>query len=359
MVRELARPQRILFVVAEDSTYLFHLHDYLINDASVIVSLVYSIVEAEDCLSQTPPDVLILDDTATGIALLKITASRKPTKTFHPLITFISDDPSYLKSHADLILPPIHPSFLMQVLTLQLHHHQHHIAQHQTEDAINILKTSIVHTVSHELKTPLLQVKSAIALIAEDSNEDRLVQMAVAATTRLEDVVKKITLLADSLNGHFGVVLVQESLDQAIRNLRRSWAHKDAVHRVECHISPSLPAVMSDKQGLGIVLQELIDNALKFSAPDTPVIVEISRVNNGVKISVNDRGIGIAPDKTQQIFDSFYQIDSSSTKHYGGIGVGLAIVQLILEKQNVLPQVDSVLGKYSRFWFVLPLADLL
>lgn len=233
-------------------------------------------------------------------------------------------------------------------------------AQQRAVSEINLLKDSIVSTVSHELKTPLLQVKSSVALLAENvGNTDLLVEYAQVAVTRLETVINNIARLAESLNmdsQSLGPVLVKETIDYAIRNLRRSWEHKDHTERIKVIIPESIPPVQAFKQGLAITLQLLLDNALKFSEG----IVEISAIRheNGVRFIVKDYGIGIAKDKIDKIFDSFYQVDNSSTRRIGGIGVGLAIVRFIMERHNTHIVVESEEGKGSTFSFVLPIAEI-
>jgi signal transduction histidine kinase len=105
-------------------------------------------------------------------------------------------------------------------------------------------------------------------------------------------------------------------------------------------------------------MQLLIDNALKFG-DDKPIKVIGQKRNDGtVYIAVQDEGIGIAKDKLKNVFDSFYQIDSSSTRRYGGAGVGLALVKLILDHHQTDIQVDSQEGKGSTFWFTLPIVEM-
>ncbi|MCB9454978.1 MAG: HAMP domain-containing histidine kinase [Anaerolineaceae bacterium] len=225
---------------------------------------------------------------------------------------------------------------------------------------INLLKDAIVSTVSHELKTPLLQVKSSVALLGENAgNTDLLLQYAQVAVTRLEAVINNIVRLAESLNmdsQHLGPVLIRESIDYAIRNLRRSWEHKDDTERIRIDLPKSLPPVQAYKQGLAIALQMLLDNALKFS--DGPVIISAHKVGHQIHFSVTDNGIGIPKNKIGQIFDSFYQVDATSTRQRGGIGVGLAIVRYIMERHNSRIEVDSQEGKGSTFSFTLPIAEI-
>lgn len=221
---------------------------------------------------------------------------------------------------------------------------------------LELLKNAIVNNVSHELKTPLLHVKAAVALLAEDAANPKLVEYATGATARLEALVRNITQLAGSQELNIGPILIHECISYAITNLGRTWEHKDAVGRIRVQIDERLPPVLGDRQGISVVLQLLMDNALKFSSD--LVFVEAYRKENAVRISVSDRGIGIAPDQRERIFESFYQINSSSTRPYGGAGIGLAIVRLILDRHGVSIELDSAVGEGSVFSFALPVAHL-
>jgi signal transduction histidine kinase len=113
---------------------------------------------------------------------------------------------------------------------------------------------------------------------------------------------------------------------------------------------------MGDKQAISTVLQLLVDNALKFS--ESKVIVSAQSMGSHVRLAVTDYGIGIPEEQREAIFQTFYQVDNSSTRRYGGIGVGLAIVQLILERHNVQISVQSKVGVGSTFSFMLPAASI-
>ncbi|MBE2270080.1 MAG: hypothetical protein IAE80_17715 [Anaerolinea sp.] len=235
-------------------------------------------------------------------------------------------------------------------LTEQVNH------QKQTADELDILRNAIVRNVSHELKTPLLQIKSAVSLMAEDSDNPKLADYAMEATARLEAVVKNITQLADSLEIRLEPCQIKDCVDQALRTLRRSWEHQTSVERVRVELDGELPLVLADRQGLGVVLQLLIDNALKFSKH--AVRVTARQDANWLIISVQDYGIGIERDKIDRIFEPFYQVDSSSTRRFGGAGVGLAIVRLILERHDAEINVTSEIGKGSTFSFALRIVEL-
>jgi signal transduction histidine kinase len=217
---------------------------------------------------------------------------------------------------------------------------------------IEVLKNAIVRNVSHELKTPLLHVKSAVALLAEDKSDSKLIQYATDATARLEALVRHITLLGTSLDINPGPVIVRDVVEHSQRNLGRIWQRKDEIDRVNVRLADNLPPVEADKQGLSTVLQLLIDNALKFSKKTVEVSAE--QVGDRVCIRVKDYGIGIAHNQLEAIFDIFYQVEHSSTRRYGGMGVGLAIVRLILDHHDSEISVESEVDKGSTFSFTLP-----
>jgi len=226
--------------------------------------------------------------------------------------------------------------------------------KHQS-DQVEILKEAIVRNVSHELKTPLLQVKSAVSLMAEDiGKENKLIRYAENATARLETIVNNITMFGSSLDMNFGPVIVRDAVGYAHRNIQRSWESKEQAKRITLHIDKDLPPVLADRQALSTILQLLLDNALKFS--NDKIEVHAHPVDEQVEISVKDYGIGIDPDHINHIFDSFYQIDPSSTRRYGGTGVGLALVKLLIEKHDTEIKVTSEPEKGSIFSFSLKVA---
>ncbi|MFW5691941.1 MAG: sensor histidine kinase [Chloroflexota bacterium] len=228
--------------------------------------------------------------------------------------------------------------------------------EHMTRQ-VEVLKNAIVRNVSHELKTPLLQVKSAVSLMSEDAEDSKLVAYAQNATGRLEALVKNITLLGSSLDVNLGPVIVRDAIEYARRNLRRAWEHRGEIERVSLDIDDNLPPVNADKQGLSTVIQLLLDNALKFSKQPVTVSARLAETGH-VRIGVTDQGIGIAENHISSIFDTFYQVDNSSTRRYGGTGVGLALVKLILDNHNTEVTVNSVLGEGSTFSFILAAVKL-
>jgi len=117
--------------------------------------------------------------------------------------------------------------------------------------------------------------------------------------------------------------------------------------------------VIGDKRALGHLLQLLLDNALKFSPPATPVYILAMRPSpDQVWVGVQDLGIGIAREEHDRIFDAFYQVNGGANRAYGGTGTGLALAVLLAKGLNTQIKLASTPGEGSTFSFVLPVADL-
>lgn len=292
-----------------------------------------------------------------------------------PLLMFLADEASVLSVDetwtglADATILP-DAMYLEQQLPALLHLHMENCSlkqrvtrleaslrkQKRRVDEMAVLKNAIVRNVSHELRTPLLQVKSAVSLIGEDVEDEKLLTYARNATARLETHVKNITMLGSSLDIRPSPIILRDAVEYARRNLRRVWEHHDETDRIRPELAPNLPPVLADKQGLSTVLQLLLDNAIKFSEKEVEVLAR--QEGDTVQIAVRDYGIGIASDQLQAIFETFYQVDSSSTRRYGGAGVGLAIVNLILDNHDTTIYVESTPGEGSTFSFGLPVVDM-
>ncbi len=326
---------------------------------------------AWEAIRTTPPNAVIaVGHHEANYHLLRTIRNKFPTV---PVLILVATDgaPSFdFDQVADAITPPM-GSFI------EWHIHKALQTQHDKNDLqaqvdgsnkelerlrkvvteVDLLKNAIVRNVSHELRTPLLQVKSAVKLMTEDIDHPTLGNLAQAATARLESVVSNVTQLAQSMDElNIVPMLVRDCINYALNNLRRTWEHKEDMARISVHLDDNLPPVMGDRQSISTVMQLLIDNALKFSKQG--VEIHVHMIGDELEIAVRDYGIGIPKSKRQAIFDTFFQIDSSSIRRYGGIGVGLSIVKMILDRHGVPIQVESQEGVGSTFSFRLPIANL-
>lgn len=355
----------LLYVIVPDiyDQVVEHQITHVIDD----VTLVEQDTQLKQILKQDNPQVLIV----IGNPIVETLYDMLNAKQIKNLITIhVTDDPmdiniptpfdftlindSSLKYHLEQILRyKQRQSVVSQQLQRRIKDLESQLRnEKQHSNQIEILKEAIVRNVSHELKTPLLHVKSAVSLMAEDMGKDnKLIRYAENATARLETLVTNITMFGSSLDLNLGPVIVRDAMEYAHRNLRRIWESKEHAKRIRLYIDDHLPPVRADRQGLSTILQLLLDNALKFSEGE--IEVHAHRIGDEIEIAVKDYGIGIDPDHLNSIFDSFYQIDPSSTRRYGGTGVGLALVKLLTEKHMSTIEVQSEVNKGSTFSFRL------
>jgi signal transduction histidine kinase len=119
-------------------------------------------------------------------------------------------------------------------------------------------------------------------------------------------------------------------------------------------IAPAVPKIYADAVHLRRVLDNLLGNALKFTPEGGHIAVALSGLDSRVVLEVSDTGIGIPPEQLSKIFQRFYQVDGSSKRRFGGVGLGLALVKEIVESHEGTVEVASVEGQGTAFRITLP-----
>lgn len=280
-----------------------------------------------------------------------------------PVLVVVSDTPTTaFVEFADLCVPA-QPQWVTVSLSAALTRRAEQIALHEAwkeeknnqrraAHELELTKETIVRNVSHELRTPLLIIKGAIEKLDRTAENENPLNAAAQATARLEGLISNLTQFARGLHIQLDPMYPHESVQRALMNLRNRWDYQQHLPRIDVHVEEGLPLVLGDSAGISNALQLLVENALKFS--DDRVEVRAERTDEGVRFSVRDSGIGIPRNQRTQIFEPFYQVDSSLTRPYEGLGIGLSIVRFILDGHRVPCKVTSRKGKGSEFSFVLP-----
>jgi len=228
---------------------------------------------------------------------------------------------------------------------------------------INQIKANLISNISHELRTPLAHIKGYVELISEEQlgplNEEQTnaIQVVERATERLggliEDLIEFSTGTREGLTLHLETFPVNQLVENVL-DRSQAKAEKAGVN-LELSVSPDMPDIEADVERLSWVLLQLLDNAIKFT-PTGGLVKLIGQTNNlGFEFVVEDTGIGIPQERMEEIFEPFHQLDGSPTRRYGGTGLGLALVQLILQAHGSEIAVESVEQEGSRFSFILPM----
>jgi signal transduction histidine kinase len=182
------------------------------------------------------------------------------------------------------------------------------------------------------------------------------------ATRIAESADRMDTLIAGLLAfGHLGykeVACVRLHLEDVVQRAARQFSAKLQSRNAELRIDAPMPDLRGNAELLNDVLVNLLDNALKFAAPDRPPRIRIwaEKRENVVRLWVGDNGIGIAPPYHERVFGIFQRLPSSEDS--SGTGIGLALVKAAVERMAGRVGVESQHGEGSRFWIELPAGDL-
>jgi signal transduction histidine kinase len=125
--------------------------------------------------------------------------------------------------------------------------------------------------------------------------------------------------------------------------------------RIQFDLPETLPILHFDPEAMQQVIDNLLDNAVKFSLPNSDIIVRVEASATAVLIAVQDHGIGIAQNQLNQVFEQFYQVDGGRTRQFGGMGIGLALCRAFVEAHGGRIWAESAgEGQGSTFWCALP-----
>ncbi|HYE62611.1 MAG TPA: PAS domain S-box protein [Phycisphaerales bacterium] len=213
------------------------------------------------------------------------------------------------------------------------------------------------YVASHDLQEPLRMVTSFTQLLGQrykgklDRDADEFIGFAVEGAVRMQQLIEDLLAFSrvSSRPRVLSRVHAAAALARAQANLRMAIETSGATVRTN-----ELPEVTADESQLALVFQNLIGNAIKFRAKDTPPIVEVkaAREDGKWRFEVSDNGIGIDPKYREKIFTMFQRLHPRSV--YPGNGIGLAICKRILERHNGKIWVESQPGAGTTFYFTIP-----
>jgi len=227
---------------------------------------------------------------------------------------------------------------------------------------LNQLKSNIIDNVSHEFRTPLTHIIGYLELLISEAlgptNQDQNNALLVMrkSSERLEVLIDELIQFSVASQGEFTLHIVDVDISSTLENILSKNQHKAEEHELtlKAKIQSGLPKVKADAEKISWVVSQLLDNGMKFTPKKGQVVLSADQKGGFVRIAVSDTGIGIAPEKISELFEPFHQLDGTSTRRFGGTGLGLALVKQILDAHGSAILVSSEVNIGTRMEFNLP-----
>ena len=214
-----------------------------------------------------------------------------------------------------------------------------------------------VNDVSHELRTPLTIIRGYIDLLEIYGTTDpELFEEAVASIKKsaqnMQSLIESLLFLARAESGNQPLTKVPVDLEDLLKKFVGNYPSS----RVQ--LTKLMPCkILADAEFLKRMFTAFLENALRYSAPDTLVKVELSTSNDEATLKFIDKGVGISKEDCEKIFDIFYRTDKARTKIGDGensVGLGLTVAKWIADHHNIKIKVKSKPGEGSIFTLIIP-----
>jgi signal transduction histidine kinase len=360
---------RVLIVDDQEANRLL-LRDLLESQGHEVAEAVDG-VEALERVADAAPDVVLLDVGMPGIDGFEVCRRLKadPATATIPVLLVTAHnqrDQRLLGIGAganDYITKPIDKSDLSLRVRNAIRMHQLYSEieeQYRRLERLELLRDSLVHMIVHDLRSPLAGIRAYLDLMQMDGEgklEPEMTQSIDEARKVAVDMTEMVSDLLDVSRLESGKMPLEESqVDLGALATEVAAAIGRATHRVTVRVEASAEQarIIGDPSVIRRVINNLVGNAVKFSPTSSQIVLLVQGNGTEAKVSVSDRGPGIAPAYHEKIFEKFGQVEAASqgTKHSSGLG--LTFCKFAVEAHGGRIGVESVVGRGSTFWFSLP-----
>lgn len=221
----------------------------------------------------------------------------------------------------------------------------------------DLRQQQFINDVSHELRTPLTIIRGYVDLLESYGADDKeLFKEAVTSiktsAQNMQNLVENLLFLARADQGRQPLTKVPVDLEALLIKFVEDY------HSQRVQVTKLMPCkILADAEFIKKMLSAFLDNALRYSPPDTVVKIELTASDNSAKLKFIDKGVGIPKEDCEKIFDLFYRTDKARTKFDNGestVGLGLSIAKWIADHHDIKIDVKSKQGVGSTFTLTIP-----
>lgn len=277
------------------------------------------------------------------------TVSREKIFLEHEMNTFFPD-----KKVLSISLMPLRAEIIQKAGVLVVIHDITRLRR--LED----IRADFAANVSHELRTPLTAIRGFAETLLDGAYSQpesalRFARIIHNEAERLSELIEDVLKLSKIESGR--VAIAKESVDvqELVWEVMERLQERMKKHTIKVEIPADLPSIQGDRGLLAQALQNLLDNAVKYTQIQGLIAVSAKQQEGEIFLAVKDNGIGIPEAAKERIFERFYRVDRARTRRFGGTGLGLAIVKHIVEAHKGGLQLNSIEGKGTEVIMSLPI----
>lgn len=234
----------------------------------------------------------------------------------------------------------------------------------QKQKKLSAIKNDFINNLTHEFKTPIASIALATSMLKSNNVEvdehrrANYLDLIDLESKRLEGQVDKVLQIAMIGSGNFSLekkkLDVHEAINQVVKSMVLIASKRQG--NIELSLDAKHSEVVADRTHLVNIIYNLVDNALKYTVGVPKILIATSDVDEGIRISIRDNGIGIGQEIQKYIFDKFYRAETGDVRNAKGFGLGLSYVKKIIEAHKGSIDLSSRLNHGSEFHLFFPLS---